>query len=180
MLPVLGCAVVISLALTSALFQGWLISLPEKKISWMGHVLIYHHRGFYLGFVYSVWKPSDELAALTEKIQYCTFPLMSYFLGVFRSVFLNHSRKINSVFTIVILILIAIAWIRISITSTIKNMTFLAFHKEPNTGPFGIPVIAFCYIRHGRGSIYLKWVGGIRRHVSGIHRIFNMGCNCTA
>ena len=150
MLPIIGCAIVISLALTSALFQGWLYTRSHKKR--------FHGWGMFLSVTTAVFtsvsfiqygQPSDELAVLTEKIQYCTFPLMSYFIWRFSlSFFEIHSRKINSVFTIVILILIAIVWIPdIVITSTIKNMTFFGIpYKEPKTGPFGTPFIAFCYI----------------------------------
>ena len=151
-LPAVGCIVIILMALVAAVFQARLfVRSPENKFNGWGSVLSLVTAVFAATSFVQYGGPPDSVAIVSERIQFCTFPLIAHCLhGFSQSYFRKNFTRRNRILWGVDVFMITMAWIpNVAITDTVihKNISSLvSSYPEPKLGPLGGPFIILCYI----------------------------------
>ena len=161
---------VISLALSSAIFQAWLfIRYSDHKFHGWGAILSLATAVFTFTSLIQYSSPSDYTAIWSEKFQYATFPLIAFSLHGFSIRFFNRpfnrlDKALLPVAIVMVILPFAPDLVLTDVVVDKRLSSLVPFYPEPKIGPLGLPYIALCYLA-AVSSIYF-WVRNIRQDLA--------------
>ncbi len=150
--PTIGCAVVVAIALVSGFFQAWLfVRFPRNRFHGWGALLSFATAAFSAASFVGYGHYDDRIVVFSEKIQFCTFPVIAHSLYGFSFNFLKRNfRFLNRVLTAADVVLIALVLSTdLVVSHTILDKHFsdiVPSYLEPATGPLGTYFIVVFFL----------------------------------
>ena len=170
MLPIAGCIAVLSIALCCLLIQIVMSRrAPENR---------FHPWGAFVSFITAIFtatslvqylQPSTEVALLSERIQYMTFPILAHglygFAASFRRLNFKIPNRLLTAFDVVMIGIVLIPGLVFGDEVIYREISrFVPSYPEPKTTIVSLFYISVCYVV-AFGSIIL-WFRFAKRNTA--------------